>query len=99
MLAEGKPPPDWSIEPPSRPWEGLFLSAYWNLDTERFYNGWTIPPIPESKIYAYGCRLRLRGDVLDAFIVIVRQLDNAHRRWMRDEIEAERAANDAKNKR
>lgn len=89
MQAAGESLPDWYVDkPPPVPWADFYRSAYWNLDTERHVNGWTIPPIPESKIHAYGWRHGLRGEVLDAFVFLIRQMDVAHMKWMRDEIEA-----------
>jgi hypothetical protein len=91
LLAAGEPPPDWSIEPPRGRWDDFYRAAFYDLETERPNNGWSIGPIPHSRILAYGQHAGLVGPTLDAFVYVIRQMDAAHLAWMRAE-EAKRTA-------
>jgi hypothetical protein len=86
MKDAGEPLPDWAHEPSTDPIHPFFLSAYFDLDTERAFNGWTVPPIPESKIYEYLRREGLTHRNAKAAAYVIRQMDNAHMQWMRDEL-------------
>lgn len=81
----GEPPPPASIEPPAGRWDSFYSAAYHDLDTDRPVNGWVIAPIPRSKIAEYGREQGLRGDVLHAFVFVIRQMDNAYLAWEREE--------------
>jgi hypothetical protein len=95
LVADGQPLPPEAIEPPRVPMQEFFREAYWNLHTERSFNGWELPPIPESKIYAYARRKGLRHRTAEAVTYVIRQMDGVHREWVRDE-QAEAAARNNK---
>jgi hypothetical protein len=84
LRGAGEPLPEWAIEPPRGRFDDFYLSSYYDLETER-PTGWSIGPIPHSRILAYGQHSGLAGTVLDAFVYVIRQMDAAHLAWMRAE--------------
>ena len=93
LVADGQPPPPESIEPPPVPMQEFFREAYWNLHTERSFNGWDLPPIPESKIYAYARRKGLKHRTAEAVTFVIRRMDGTHRAWVQDEMEEAKRLN------
>jgi hypothetical protein len=58
--------------------EGLYLSAWYDLSTERPI-GMAEGYIPQSKIKSYGADdLALKGDDLEFFISVIRRVDNGY---------------------
>ncbi len=84
-LREGQPLTADHIEPPPVPMQGFYVAAYYDLETERPNNGWSICAIPRSKIVAYGRERGLGGEVLDAFVYVLRRMDAAALDWERAE--------------
>lgn len=85
LQAAGEPLPDWATPPPRGRWDDFYLASFYDLETERPNNGWSICPIPHSRILAYGQHQGLVGSVLDAFVFVIRQMDAAHLAWQRAE--------------
>jgi hypothetical protein len=85
LVADGQPLPPEAKEPPRVPMQDFFCAAYWDLHTERSFNGWDLPPIPESKIYEYARRQGCRPRTAKAVTYVIRQMDSVHREWVRDE--------------
>lgn len=55
----------------------LFLNAFFDLDTER-QAGFSIGPIPWSKIREYAKAYELDSDLSEDLMYFVKALDNAH---------------------
>ena len=85
---------DWYFDPPtSRPGDGTYLAAFWDLDTERPI-GMGIGPIPRHQIRDYADELALEPDVRAAFIFVIRQMDNAYLKHESERIKAEAGGKD-----
>jgi hypothetical protein len=86
---EAFPPPD-----PWPQWSRVCMVAFYDLSTERSYStgfGVSIGPIPWTPIDAWGRAHGLAGDVLRAFVAVIRRMDAA---WL--PIEAARLQREAK---
>lgn len=69
---------DWYFQPPLRAdGDDLYLAAFWDLDTERSI-GMGLGPIPRHQIRDRGLELGLEPDTLEAFVYVIRQMDNAY---------------------
>lgn len=55
----------------------LFLNAFFDLDTER-QAGFSIGPIPWSKIREYAAAYRFDEDLTEDLFYFIKQLDNAN---------------------
>jgi hypothetical protein len=65
--------PEWYIEEPKlSQFEEIYLSSFWKLNTERFYEG---GPIPYSLIEACGIKLSLDDTMLLVFCYIIQAID------------------------
>lgn len=60
--------------PKLNPGLSTYLKAYRRLETER-QNGYTVGPIPFSKILAYGRHLGLKRDSLEYFAEVISGVD------------------------
>lgn len=76
-------------KPELEPGEDFYIGAFWDLSTERQV-GMVLGRIPYSRARAYGRRAGLRGAMLDAFWVIIRELDDGYSEWMSQEYKKNR---------
>lgn len=77
-LAKGRKPPEWYWEEPVIVDEDRFyLKAFNTLGTSRL-NGMSVGPIPWDKILDYGIRFGLDSEMLDPFLKIILELDEAY---------------------
>lgn len=68
-------------EPYLLPIETYYLSAYWNLSSER--NGSN--SIPWSKIVEYGERSGLDSTMISVLVTLIRKLEFDHNKWVNGE--------------
>jgi hypothetical protein len=90
LIERGQPPPSWYEEEPDCP-PGLdyYMKAFWQLSTERSI-GFSVGPIPASKIEEYGERRGFDRMTLENFIYIIRTMDAAYLDWLTQEREKNR---------
>ena len=67
----------------------FFIKAFNHLSTERPI-GYSIGPIPHSKILAYAERVGLDEDFVDDFVYIIREMDEGYLEWQREQDEPAR---------
>jgi len=78
--------PDWFYdEPVHLPGDELYITAFWELSSERTY-GQYLGPIPWGKIIFYGDRLKLDETMMIVFVRILRALDEAFLADQRDNL-------------
>lgn len=84
-LKKGRPLPEkFTKRPPIVEGMEFYLRAYNNLSTTR-PPGWSGPsPIPWDCIVQYGTHYGLEPDVLEDFIVILREMDEGYLTWWRE---------------
>lgn len=69
--------PDWyNNEPYIEAIDAFYMKAFYDLSTCRT-SGMSIGPIPWTAMVLYADRQRLDWDVTEAFIDIIRQMDNS----------------------
>lgn len=82
-------------EPFLEPRDAFFLRAFKELSTCRQI-GMGPGPIPWDKIIAYGERAGLDEEMLEAFVLIMRQMDGAYLEWQEEERDKKERAAKAK---
>ena len=75
--------------------DDFYLQSFWALCTERHYD---YGPIPENKIFEYGLRKQLDGDIINLFIGLIRAMDACFLEWQSEENERKRRLSKIKNK-
>lgn len=77
--------PRWYLDEPILPPVLFFyINAFWDLSTERQV-GFSIGPIPESKILEYGSRAGLNSRMLGVFKRAIRRMDSRYQKHLSDE--------------
>ena len=98
-IRKNRPLPDWFMdEPEIEPQDRFFIKAFFDLDTCRSV-GMDIGRIPWSIIVQYSDRYKLDEDVSEAFVDIIREMDNAFLKWNLGERERHKALNTPKGNR
>jgi len=92
-IAKGRPLPSWYMdeEPEIEPADSFFLRAFGDLSTCRS-SGMDLGPIPWTAIVNYGERAGLEPDTIEAFVIVIRTMDGAYRKWHDAEQEKKRGA-------
>jgi hypothetical protein len=87
LIERGQPPPSWYEEEPDYP-PGLdfYMRAFWQLSTERQI-GFSVGPIPVSKIEEFGEKRGYDPITLDIFRHLIREVDAAYLDWLTKERE------------
>lgn len=76
--ARSAPLPEWFLrEPIPRESTRSYLTAFWELSTERQV-GQVLGPIPESRVREHGIRVGLQGGSMELFRSVIRALDGAY---------------------
>lgn len=84
-MERGAPTPKWVEEEPlSAPGDEFFLKAFWDLSTERQL-GFTVGPIPASKIRSYRGAKGFSPAMMDLFESVIRAMDGAYLEWAESE--------------
>lgn len=84
-LELGIKPPSWyDDEPDLAPWHDFFCREFWELSTERFL-GFTIGPIPVSKIEERAERHGFDSAMVVIYKALIRVQDNRYMKWVVDE--------------
>ncbi len=66
------------------------MKCFWDLSTERLYQqGY----IPVSRIREHGFHVGLDRDIIDAFVTIIRTMDEGYLGWVVDQAEKQRDQN------
>jgi len=87
MQERGQPAPSWYEEEPDIPPRvDFFLRAFWELSTERQI-GFSVGPIPMSKIEEKGSRHGFDEVTKRIFRRVIRELDTAYLDWLTKERE------------
>ena len=85
-----QPLPQWFLDEPDLiPGVEWYFKAFWDLSTERQI-GYTLGPIPASKVSEYGREHGLRDDTLVLFRDMMKELDRAYLKWVKDEQDKKR---------
>lgn len=78
--------PEWYLkQPPQYRGDEFFLLGYSCLETERFYSGAGVGPIPWSKAWEYAYRQGLDRRMCSYFALVILMLDGFYREDLRDE--------------
>lgn len=81
LESKRKPLPEWYINQPQiEPFDYFYMEAFQELSTER-QMGMGLGPIPNSKIKEYASDCGFDVLLRDAFIFIIRAMDNAFLAW------------------
>lgn len=89
-LRKGRELPDWYVqEPPLLPVSSFFLSAFFDLTTERQL-GMAPGPIPWSSMLLYARQRDLDAEIFDAFAHVIRVMDTAYLGWLNEQAEKQR---------
>lgn len=90
-LSKGRALPQWYLdEPPAQPFDHFYLRSFWDLDSTRRYDR---GPIPWDAAVNYGYHAGLDGDIVDAFVILIRAMDTNYLAWAADEAERRTARN------
>lgn len=85
MIERGVPyerlPRWYRDEPEQLRGDDVYLRAFWDLSSER-QMGFSIGPIPHSKILEHAGRIGLTGTLERGFVQILRALDRAYLEWV-----------------
>ena len=79
------PLPDWYTEGAPRLNLGtqLYIDAFWELSTERDF-GYSLGPIPWSKIMLYADRIGLNPTMCDVFLLVMRELESHYNEYTKN---------------
>lgn len=89
-MERGQPLPDWyENEPELEVSERFFISAFWELSSERQL-GMAIGQIPGSRIAEFALRTGLDSGMIRVFHLLIRTLDSFYLKHVRAEQERER---------
>ncbi len=84
-MERGLPPPEWYAEEPELlPYSEFYLRAFWELSTERQF-GYTLGPIPISKLKEFCDRLSLDHVTSEVVKAVIRAMDGAYMEWVTEE--------------
>lgn len=89
-LAKGLPEPEWVQEEPiEQRGDDFYLTAFYQLSSDRQFGGNAPGPIPWSSIVQYADRRGLDPDVSIAFEHIIRAIDDTYIKWACNKIKKE----------
>lgn len=90
---KGRPLPDWYLDEPVIEASDMFyIKAFYDLNTCRSV-GMGMGPIPWRDIISYAHFYQLDEDIVEAFVDIIREMDDAFLKWQSDEQEKIRQRN------